>query len=110
PAGGGACPAPGGGTPCPDCGLPINADAKFCPYCGHQILVFQQCLRCGKNLAPSAKFCSRCGTPVTQAEPQEKFCPKCGTGTWPRAGSATSAGRRWCWKRQTGSWTAPIAG
>ena len=34
---------------CPDCGHPIGKEARFCPLCGHQQLVFDQCIDCGKN-------------------------------------------------------------
>jgi len=62
---------------CPDCKHPIAVDAKFCPQCGHQQLVFNQCAKCAKNLTPNAKFCSRCGTAVEE-ETQTKLCPTCG--------------------------------
>jgi predicted amidophosphoribosyltransferase len=52
-------------------------DAKFCPFCGHQQLVFQQCAGCGKNLAPNARFCSRCGLPVEEKSGVRK-CSHCG--------------------------------
>ena len=63
---------------CPDCQQNVSKEAKFCPYCGHQIVVFQQCSQCGKNLPPNAKFCVQCGRPVEQ-KPQALKCPKCGT-------------------------------
>ena len=63
---------------CPDCRQPIPDDAKFCPQCGHQQLVFNQCTQCGKNLTPNASFCSRCGHKVEQASPS-RVCPNCGT-------------------------------
>ncbi len=62
---------------CPECNQAIPIDAKFCPSCGHQLLVFAKCTHCGKNLAPNAKFCSRCGHPV-EDKPKPRFCPKCG--------------------------------
>jgi membrane protease subunit (stomatin/prohibitin family) len=64
-------------TKCPECRNSIPAHSKFCPDCGHQILVFEQCVRCSKNLTPTAKFCPRCGHPVEE-KPEIKFCPNCG--------------------------------
>lgn len=63
---------------CPDCHNSIPKDSRFCPLCGHQLLVFDQCVNCGKNLPPNAKFCSKCGHPADE-KPTPKFCSKCGT-------------------------------
>jgi membrane protease subunit (stomatin/prohibitin family) len=76
---------PGGGPPpgavdhfdCAECGHGIPKDAKFCPFCGHQQLVFQKCVNCGKNLAPNARFCSRCGH-AAEEKPAQRKCPNCG--------------------------------
>jgi len=69
---------PPGAVPCPDCRQAVHADARFCPHCGHQLLVFAQCSHCGKNIPPTARFCPRCGNPAEQ-RPQDKGCPHCGT-------------------------------
>jgi membrane protease subunit (stomatin/prohibitin family) len=63
---------------CPECKHPISGDSRFCPSCGHQIVVFDQCPDCGKNLPPQAKFCPRCGR-ATQEKKPSSSCPHCGT-------------------------------
>ncbi|WYD79749.1 MAG: SPFH domain-containing protein [Candidatus Electrothrix gigas] len=78
-------------TECSDCANTIAADARFCPFCGHQQVVLLQCVHCGKNLTPGAKFCSRCGQPADKKPaacicsncqnenlPEAKFCDNCG--------------------------------
>jgi len=69
---------------CPDCKNPVPVDAKFCPACGHQLLVFQQCSQCGKNIPPHAKFCPLCGHPTDMKQPPKK-CLHCGTENIPGA-------------------------
>ncbi|MFC1886723.1 SPFH domain-containing protein [Thermodesulfobacteriota bacterium] len=63
---------------CMECGHPAPVNAKFCPFCGHQQVVFKQCTACGKNLTPNAKFCSRCGHP-TEETPKSPHCSSCGS-------------------------------
>ncbi|MBW2283029.1 MAG: SPFH domain-containing protein [Deltaproteobacteria bacterium] len=75
PAGGGGAPE---GIPCPDCGNAVNKDARFCPYCGHQQLVFDQCANCGKNLPSNARFCPKCGHSAEE-KPAPVNCPHCKT-------------------------------
>lgn len=62
---------------CHECQNPIPDDAKFCPHCGHQQVVFRRCSNCGKNITPNAKFCSRCGHSAEE-KPLPLFCSKCG--------------------------------
>ncbi|MCP3953563.1 MAG: SPFH domain-containing protein [Desulfobacterales bacterium] len=62
---------------CHECSGSIPPEAKFCPLCGHQQLVFTQCTNCGKNLTPNAKFCSRCGHKADE-KPLPWFCSQCG--------------------------------
>ncbi len=80
-------------TTCPDCQNTIAADARFCPLCGHQVLVLSQCGACGKNLSPNAKFCSRCGT-ATEQSPSEVTCRECGTENLPGATFCNQCGQR----------------
>jgi membrane protease subunit (stomatin/prohibitin family) len=64
--------------PCPDCQNSIPADSRFCPICGHQILMLLKCAHCGKNLTPKAKFCPQCGKP-TDEKKEKQTCPNCQT-------------------------------
>ena len=65
------------GLLCPECRNPLPADARFCPQCGHQQVIFEKCRNCGKNLTPQSKFCPRCGMAVEQKE-NSRICAKCG--------------------------------
>ena len=65
------------GLQCPDCRQPIRKDDRFCPSCGHQLIVFEQCKGCGKNLAPGTRFCPRCGQQAGAAAASVR-CPSCG--------------------------------
>lgn len=74
--------ASGGGgeetVSCPECEQPVPRSGKFCPSCGHQMLIFQRCSDCNENLAPHARFCSSCGSAV-EAGSEAVKCGKCGT-------------------------------
>lgn len=76
---------------CDECERSIQPDARFCPYCGHQQLVFKQCSHCGKNLTPGARFCSRCGHSAEE-QPKGVRCPQCGTENLPGASFCNQCG------------------
>ncbi|MCK5419380.1 MAG: SPFH domain-containing protein, partial [Desulfobacterales bacterium] len=78
---------------CPECANSIPTSSKFCPDCGHQLLVFEQCARCSKNLTPTAKFCSRCGHP-TEEKPATRSCPNCGNVNLPDAFFCNECGEK----------------
>jgi membrane protease subunit (stomatin/prohibitin family) len=62
---------------CPECRNPVSPEARFCPACGHALVIFNRCPECGKNLPPQARFCSRCGHPV-QVKRALPSCSHCG--------------------------------
>jgi membrane protease subunit (stomatin/prohibitin family) len=82
--GGGRVEPPQAGSTCPDCKQAVPGDARFCPFCGHQIVIFRRCDGCGKNLPPNAQFCHLCGRKVTEKPPPEA-CPACGRENLPGA-------------------------
>jgi len=69
---------------CPECHRAVPPGASFCPYCGHQLIIFNKCPSCGKNLPPHALFCPRCGTKIEQT-PHPLVCPHCGAENLPQA-------------------------
>jgi len=70
--------------PCPECGLPAGPNARFCPHCGHQMLVLRKCAKCAKNLSPKARFCPACGTPASDPA-AAKACPSCNSENRPES-------------------------
>ncbi len=80
-------------TNCPDCLGQIPESSRFCPLCGHQLVVLRQCANCGKNLVPSAKFCSRCGHPADE-KPQTPICPSCKNENLPGAVFCNNCGEK----------------
>ena len=61
---------------CQECQQQIPLRSNFCPFCGHQNVIFNDCLGCGKHLPVNALFCPRCGNPVDKS-PQPLTCTHC---------------------------------
>jgi membrane protease subunit (stomatin/prohibitin family) len=78
---------------CPECHGEVPLTARFCPSCGHQLVVANKCPHCGKNVTAQARFCPACGvnlkaaTTCTQCNapvpPGTKFCMNCGEAIAP---------------------------
>jgi hypothetical protein len=75
---------------CPKCHTDIACDARFCPYCGTQIVKLNKCLHCGKDLPVEARFCMVCGAKI---EGSERVC-KCGTKAMPGAVFCNQCGEK----------------
>ncbi len=78
---------------CPDCHGQIPDPSRFCPLCGHQLVVLRQCANCSKNLVPSARFCCRCGHP-TDEKPKAPTCPSCKKENLPGALFCNNCGEK----------------
>ncbi|MDD2465108.1 MAG: SPFH domain-containing protein [Desulfobulbus sp.] len=78
---------------CQECENLIAANARFCPFCGHQQLVSQHCENCGKNLSPNAVFCPRCGHRAEERA-AEITCPHCRTTNLPGAVFCNQCGNK----------------
>lgn len=89
----GAATVPPDVSACPDCRQPVSKEAKFCPSCGQQLLIFRKCAECGKNLPPSARFCVQCGRPVDQ-QGEAKKCPHCTAENLPHSIFCNQCGQK----------------
>jgi membrane protease subunit (stomatin/prohibitin family) len=78
---------------CQDCSHTVPGDARFCPSCGHQILVHDRCKSCGKNLPPGSQYCPKCGLAVAAA-PAPLICPHCQAENLPKAAFCNHCGER----------------
>jgi membrane protease subunit (stomatin/prohibitin family) len=88
-----SAPSSPSSTNCPDCKQSIPGDSRFCPYCGHNIVILERCAQCGKNLPAHAKFCPRCGGKAGE-KPASKPCAQCGYENLPGAGYCNQCGER----------------
>jgi membrane protease subunit (stomatin/prohibitin family) len=64
-----------GAVACGECHGAVPIDGRFCPHCGHQMVVARKCPRCDKNVTVQARFCPACGVDLAS----ELRCAKCGT-------------------------------
>ena len=78
---------------CPDCNRSIAADSRFCPWCGHQVVILQKCPDCGKSLPADARFCLRCGKALAAAS-SPRTCKSCRTENLPNATFCNACGEK----------------
>jgi membrane protease subunit (stomatin/prohibitin family) len=78
---------------CPDCRQEIPGDSRFCPQCGHQVVVLDRCSACGKNLPPNSRFCPRCGKAGAD-KPDPKVCKRCQTSNLPESVYCNGCGEK----------------
>lgn len=81
------------GTTCPMCHHDLPADARFCPYCGYQMMIINKCPACGAELPPDARFCPQCGARADQAASMVS-CPHCGAQNLPNAVYCNACGEK----------------
>jgi len=82
-----------GSVNCPECHGDVPLMARFCPSCGHQMVVANKCPQCAKNVTALANFCPACGVNMkavvscrhcnTVVPPGTKFCTNCGEAISP---------------------------
>ena len=73
---------------CPKCHSDVTIGSRFCPHCGHQMVVIRKCPSCNKDITADANFCPACGLDLksefkctkcqTKLPPGTKFCFNCG--------------------------------
>jgi membrane protease subunit (stomatin/prohibitin family) len=76
---------------CPKCQSQIDATSRYCPQCGHQIIIENKCPHCGKNLPAKAQFCMFCGARV---EKIKATCPHCGAEILPGSIFCNNCGKK----------------
>ncbi len=82
-----------GAVNCPACHGEVPLTARFCPACGHQLVVANKCPHCGEDVTAQSQFCPACGRRLTAAltcghcgtalPPGTKFCTGCGEAVRP---------------------------
>lgn len=82
---------PFSGITCPKCHADMAMDSRFCPRCGHQLVVVSKCGQCSANLPVEANFCMVCGAKV---EKQEKKCSHCGHSNLHQAKFCNNCGEK----------------
>jgi membrane protease subunit (stomatin/prohibitin family) len=78
---------------CPACKQNAPADARYCPACGNQLVVFGACAHCNAKLTPDTRFCPQCGQSAEE-KPAPVACPQCKTENLPGAKFCNQCGEK----------------
>ena len=81
---------------CSACGVPLPADARFCPSCGQARARWPgQCAVCGYQLPAGAKWCPGCGAAALDAAPKGRKPRRLVTAGYIVGGFAVFVGFVW---------------
>lgn len=61
---------------CASCGRVLQADFRYCPYCGVSITAPGVCPNCGYQNEPNSKFCQECGNPLVEIRAPSAKAPR----------------------------------
>ncbi len=81
-----------GSVNCPACHADVPLSARFCPACGHQLVVVRKCPRCAQDVNATARFCPSCGADLAAAA--QVRCPSCQTALPPGTRFCLNCGER----------------
>lgn len=62
---------------CPNCNAELPNEAKFCSFCGQQLILEISCPKCGNKFPQGTVFCMECGTKLTSGQDKSYVISDC---------------------------------